>query len=1550
MKENELQMSEEPVDQRGNGRLQKRGLPPAQGLYNPAYERDACGMGFVVNIKGHKSHGIVQQGLTVLNNMTHRGASGSEVNTGDGAGIMLQIPHTFLQKVTTGFVLPEPGTYGVGMLFLSHDPVQRQQAQQHVEQIIAEEGQQLLGWRHVPTDNRALGDTAKAGEPTIIQIFVQQNNELADADPLAFERKLYVIRKRAEHEVGATVGEEPFYFASFSARTIVYKGMLTPEQLSGYYPDLNDPELISGLVLVHSRFSTNTFPSWERAHPYRFVIHNGEINTVKGNVNWMRARQSLLKSAEFGEDLQKLMPIIDMDGSDTAMFDNTLEFLSLTGRSLPHAVMMMIPEPWEKNHAMPADKRAFYQYHSSLMEPWDGPASIGFTDGVRVGAVLDRNGLRPSRYTVTKDGVVVLASETGALEVEPENVAYKGRLQPGRMLLVDTEEGRIISDEELKHGMAAERPYQQWIKDQMLELSDLPAIEDNEPDNLPYVPLIQQQQAFGYTFEDLRVIIAPMVRDGKEALGSMGDDTPLAVLSDKPQTLYNYFKQLFAQVTNPPIDAIREELITSTDTLLGSQCNLLSPNPRSCRQIHLQHPFLTNEELAKLRHIDAEGFKSVTLRTHFNTADGGEGLDRAMDGLFAAADEAIEQGINLLIISDRGIDPEHAAIPTLLASAGLHHHLIRQGTRTRVSLLIESGEAREIHHFATLLGFGADAINPYLAFETIQDLIEKELVTEVAYEEGVKKYVKALVYGVTKIMSKMGISTVQSYRGAQIFEALGLHKSVVDKYFTGTASRIAGSDISTICREVEIRHKAAFPERSSHSNALPAGGRYQWRENGEYHIFNPNTVHRLQHAVRSGDYETYKKYAQDVNDRSEAFATLRGLLKMTPLDEPIPLDEVESVESICQRFKTGAMSYGSISKEAHEALAVAMNRIGGKSNTGEGGEDPDRFIPSENGDSRNSAIKQVASGRFGVTSQYLTEAKEIQIKMAQGAKPGEGGQLPGQKVYPWIAKVRHSTPGVGLISPPPHHDIYSIEDLAQLIYDLKNANPDANINVKLVSEVGVGTIAAGVAKGHADVILISGSDGGTGASPQTSIKHAGLPWELGLAETHQTLMLNKLRDRVRIETDGQLKTGRDVAIAALLGAEEFGFATAPLVTLGCIMMRVCHKNTCPVGVATQNPELRKNFTGKPEHVVNFMHFIAQDLREYMAKLGFRTVDEMIGRTDKLEVEEAIEHWKLKGIDLTPILYQPEVGPEVGRYCQTEQDHGLDETLDRQLLLDLCKPALIHQQPVVASLPIRNVNRTVGTMVGSELTKRYGVEGLPDDTIQLHFMGSAGQSFGAFVPKGMTLELEGDANDYFGKGLSGGKLIAYPPHQSTFNAEENIIIGNVALYGATGGEAFIRGVAGERFCVRNSGVTAVVEGVGDHGCEYMTGGKVVVLGNTGRNFAAGMSGGVAYVLDTHGDFHTRCNLAMVDLEPVQHEDEINELESLIFKHMMVTKSDLAYKLLTIWDNMAYKFVKVMPRDYKMMLEAFNYIKATTDLTGDELAMAAFQFRQRQLVKI
>ena len=1550
------------------------GLPPKQGLYDPQFEHDACGVGFVVDIKGRPSNQIIRQALTVLLNLTHRGATGAEPNTGDGAGILMQLPHAFLKEAAAreGIELPEPGQYGVGMIYLPPEAPLRLAWQQRFERIITREGQQVLGWRRVPTNNRHLGETALLGEPAVYQIFIGRSPDITD--DMAFERKLYVIRKLAEKAIRYSVmeGGHYFYVSSLSHRTIVYKGMLMSEQLEEYYPDLADPAMASALALVHSRFSTNTFPSWERAHPYRYIIHIGEINTLRGNINWIHAQQTRFQSSLFGEDLPKVLPVIDPDGSDSAMFDNCLEFLTLAGRSLPHAVMMMIPEPWSNHESMSDEKKAFYEYHSTLMEPWDGPASIGFTDGTVVGAVLDRNGLRPSRYYVTKDDLVIMASEVGVLDVPPERVLYKGRLQPGRMFLVDTAQGRIIGDEELKQQMATAQPYRQWLDEYLIPIEELPAPDLSQQVQVDSVPvngssrsgrnghdvaaelggtddLTQRQQAFGYTFEDLRMILGPMAQNAIEPLGSMGNDAPLAVLSDRSQLLYNYFKQLFAQVTNPPIDAIREELITATEVMIGSEQNLLEPMPENCRQIKLKSPILTNEELAKLRYIDRPGFKSITLPILFKVAEDGPGLEQALEELYQAADRAIAAGYDILILSDRGVDRENAAIPALLAVSGLHHHLIRNGTRTQAGLILESGEPREVHHFATLIGYGVSAINPYLAYETLGGMIRQELLTGLSYEEAVKKYIKASVKGVVKTLSKMGISTIQSYCGAQIFEAIGLSQELVDKYFTWTASRVGGVGIEVIAEEARMRHARAFPERRINGHTLEAGGDYQWRHDGEHHMFNPQTVHLLQKASRSNDYDTYQQYARLINDQSEKLGTLRGLLEFNFTAAPVPLEEVESVESICRRFKTGAMSYGSISQEAHESLAIAMNRIGGKSNTGEGGEDPARFIPDPNGDSRKSAIKQVASGRFGVTSEYLVNAQEIQIKMAQGAKPGEGGQLPGRKVYPWVAKVRFSTPGVGLISPPPHHDIYSIEDLAELIHDLKNANHHARINVKLVSEVGVGTIAAGVAKGKADVVLISGYDGGTGASPRSSIKHAGLPWELGVAETHQTLVMNNLRSRIVVETDGQLKTGRDVVIAALLGAEEFGFATAPLVVLGCVMMRVCQKDTCPVGVATQNPELRKKFAGDPSHVVNYMHFVAQEMRELMAKLGFRTIDEMIGRTDKLAPKRAVEHWKARGLDFSNILYQPEAPAEWGRYCQTTQDHGLDKALDNNVLLELCQPALEKGEPVAVNLPIRNTNRVVGTILGSEVTRRYGGAGLPEDTIRIRFHGSAGQSFGAFMPNGLTFVLEGDSNDYIGKGLSGGKIIVYPPEGSTFVPEENIIIGNVAFYGATGGEAYIRGVAGERFCVRNSGVQAVVEGVGDHGCEYMTGGRVVVLGQTGRNFGAGMSGGIAYVLDEAGNFYNHCNQEMVDLDKLVDQAEIDEVEAMIRRHADYTNSELAWRILGRWAEMVPKFVKVFPRDFKRMLEAFAQVEAE-GLSGEEAVMTAFELNKNDQARV
>jgi len=1530
--------------------IKKLGRPPKQGLYDPRFEHDACGIGFVVNIKGEKSHEIVKQALTVLLNLDHRGACGCEDNTGDGAGILLQMPHKFLQYACEGLEieLPEQGQYGVGMVFMSPDRAERHAQEETFNRIIEEAGQTVLGWRGVPTDNFRLGYTAKSFEPVIRQVFIRREPTIDD--DLAFERKLYLIRRRAGNILHRSrmPGSKFFYICSLSYKTIVYKGMLTPDQVEDFFPDLSDKRIESALALIHSRFSTNTFPSWDRSHPYRYLIHNGEINTLRGNENWMIARQALLASELFDDDLRQLFPIILEDGSDSAKFDNCLEFLSLAGRSIPHAMMMMIPEPWENHESMNDAKRAFYEYHSCLMEPWDGPASIAFTDGTRVGAVLDRNGLRPSRYYVTKDDMVIMASEVGVLEVEPKRILAKGRLQPGRMFLVDTQKGRIISDEELKQRVATEHPYRKWLDENLVDLEDLPDVShEEEPNN--HQKTIQRQQVFGYNYEDLRINIGPMAMNAIQPIGSMGTDTPIAVLSDKPQTLYNYFKQLFAQVTNPPIDPIREELITSTQTTLGPEQNLLKPKPESCHQIRLKIPILKNEELAKLKDLDYRGFKSIILPILFKISDGQSGLEKGMDDLFRAADQAIESGVNILILSDRDFNEENAPIPALLASAGLHHHLIRHGTRTRVGLVLESGDPREVHHFCMLIGYGIQAINPYLAYETLKDMISEGMLKDAHDETAINNYIKAVVKGIVKVMSKMGISTIASYRGAQIFEAVGLNHEVIDKYFTWTTSRVEGVGMAEIADEILTQHAGAYSEIPANGRTLEVFGQYQYRKDGELHLFNPQTIHTLQKACRTEDYEIFKEYTAMINDQSRRLATLRGLLEFKPDAHSIPLAEVEPLEEITRRFKTGAMSYGSISKEAHETLAIAMNRIGGKSNTGEGGEDPARYSPQPNGDSKNSAIKQVASGRFGVTSHYLTHAEEIQIKMAQGAKPGEGGELPGRKVYPWIAKVRLSTPGVGLISPPPHHDIYSIEDLAQLIHDLKNANQHARINVKLVSEVGVGTIAAGVAKGHADVVLISGYDGGTGASPQTSIKHAGLPWELGVAETHQTLVMNNLRSRIVVETDGQLKTGRDVVIAALLGAEEFGFATTALVSMGCIQMRVCHLDTCPVGIATQNPELRKKFRGKPEHVVNFMNFIAQEIRTIMAQLGFRTINEMVGRTDILTANEVVDHYKAKGLDYSNILHQPDVGPDVGRYCQIQQDHNLENALDNKVLLDLCKPAIEQREKVRATLPIKNVNRVVGTILGSEVTRQHGPKGLPDDTIQLRFQGSAGQSFGAFIPPGVTLELEGDANDYFGKGLSGGKVILYPPKGATFPSSENIIVGNVALYGATSGEAYIRGMAGERFCVRNSGVSAVIESVGDHGCEYMTGGRVVILGTIGRNFAAGMSGGIAYVLNENGEFSKHCNTDTVDIIPLEDKEDIEEIASMIRLHADYTQSELAWRILALWEEMVPKFVKVFPRDFSRMLAATKRAEEA-GMSGDEAVMIAFQENKNDVARV
>ncbi|MFK7816491.1 MAG: glutamate synthase large subunit [Gammaproteobacteria bacterium] len=1509
-----------------------------QGLYDPAYESDACGVGFVVDIKGRKSHKIVENAVTILKNLIHRGACGCEENTGDGVGMLTQLPHKFFVRVCKdiGFDLPEFGHYGAGMVFLPNDATQQNHCIEEFHKIIKQEGQQLLGWRDVPINSSSLGSMAKDGEPTFKQIFIGRSSDINDE--LSFERKLYVIRKRIEHTIYNNLElteRERFYIPSLSHRTCVYKGMLTGSQFQPMFPDVSDPDFESAMALVHQRFSTNTFPAWELAHPFRYVAHNGEINTARGNANWMRAREPLCKSDLFGDDLEKLFPIVQEGGSDSLTFDNVMEFLHMSGRPLSHAVLMMIPEAWSGHETMDPARKAFYEYHACLMEPWDGPASIAFTDGNVMGAVLDRNGLRPSRYYVTKDDMVIMASEVGVLDIPPENILIKDRLHPGRIFMVDTVQGRIIDDEEIKKEFAEQHPYEQWLKDNLVALEDLPAPKNVATDNED--TLLQRQQAFGYTHEDLRVLMAPMAANGLEPTGSMGTDAALAVLSNRSRLLYDYFKQLFAQVTNPPLDGIREELVTQVATTVGPEKNLLEATADSCKQVRLPSPILTNDGLARIREITDAGLKAITIPIVYPVANSGAGLDKALTSVFADIDKAIAEGYTNIILSDRGITQELAAIPALLATAGVHHHLIRTGARTKVGLILESGEPREIHHFAVLIGYGIGAINPYLALESLGDMIGKGHLPEMPIEKAVQNYTKAINKGLTKTMAKMGISTVQSYRGAQVFEAIGLNKEFVDKFFTWTASRIGGIGLEEVAKEMSIRHHNAFPDRAAKRPNLDWGGEYQWRRDGEYHLFNPDTVFKLQHSTRSGQFSVFKEYTDKVNEQNEHLATLRGLFDFKFADNAIPLEEVEPIENIMKRFSTGAMSYGSISKQAHETLAIAMNRIGGKSNTGEGGEDADRFTPDENGDSRRSSIKQVASGRFGVTSEYLVNADDIQIKMAQGAKPGEGGQLPGTKVYPWIAKVRGSTAGVGLISPPPHHDIYSIEDLAQLIHDLKNSNPKARIHVKLVAEVGVGTVAAGVAKAHSDVVLVSGYDGGTGASPMSSLKHAGLPWELGLAETQQVLMMNGLRDRIVVQTDGQLKTGRDVIVAALLGAEEFGFSTAPLVVMGCIMMRVCHLNTCPVGVATQNPELTKKFAGQPEFVENFFKFIAEEVREYMAKLGFRTVNEMIGQVKRLNVKNAVDHWKARGLDFSNILHEPANPMNNKAYCVNQQDHGLDQSLDVTQLVPQCKNAIENSKSVEVSLEVKNIHRSVGTILGYNITKRYGASGLPEDTIKAHFHGSAGMSFGAFVPKGVTMTLEGDANDYLGKGLSGGKIIVYPSSKSSFVPEENTIVGNVLLYGATSGEAYIRGIAGERFCVRNSGVHTVVEGIGDHGCEYMTGGRVVVIGPTGRNFAAGMSGGEAYVLANKEEFKILCNLDMVDLDELDDEDK-EVVKSLLTNHSNYTKSTVASNILDNWNEYQNRFIKVMPKDYKRVLAAIK--KAEVEGTSvDEAVMEA-----------
>ncbi|MDT7044199.1 glutamate synthase large subunit [Candidatus Nitronereus thalassa] len=1490
------------------------GMPPKQGLYDPRNEKDGCGIGFVANIKGNKSHEIIQQGLQVLKNLHHRGAQGCDPCTGDGAGILMQISHEFFRRATKdiGLTIPEAGGYGVGIVFLPQDEPLRRQCEGLFERIIAEEGVRFLGWRDVPVKLEHVGDQAKQTLPYIRQFFIARDI-LNDAQ---FERKLYVVRKRIARAIreSALVERGRVYICSLSANTIVFKGMLLPEQLGHFYADLEDTSMVSALALVHSRFSTNTFPTWTLAHPYRYTVHNGEINTLRGNVNWMRARQGRLQSDLFGKDLEKLYPIVYENQSDSACLDNAVEFLVMAGRSLPHAMMMLIPEPWVGNPHMSLDRRGFYEYHASMMEPWDGPAAVAFTDGKLIGATLDRNGLRPCRYQVTTDDLVVLASEAGVLPTEAKNIREKGRLQPGRMFLVDTVQGRIIDDEEIKADIAGRKPYRSWLTQHRVSLDELP-----EPLSVPqpdHQTLRQRQQAFGVTIEELKMVLSPMGINGEEPTSSMGTDTPLAVLSNRPQLLPKYFKQLFAQVTNPPIDPIREQLVMSLVTNIGPKPNLIAETPEACRRIKVRQPILTNSDLQKLREFEDPHFVSQTLPMLFRVAEGPEGLGAAVDQLCRDASKAIKDGYKFLILSDRGINQDWAPIPSLLAISAVHHHLVREATRTEVGLILETGEARDVHHFACLIGYGAGVVNPYLVFETYVDLEREGYLPEgVDADTASEKFVKAINKGLLKIFSKMGISTVQSYCGAQIFEAVGLSQELVSRYFTGTPSRVEGIGMREIGEETLRRHAVAYEPEAIRQ--LDFGSEIHYRIQGEHHNWNPDTIFKLQHATKTNDPKTFKEFSDLVNDESKRRSNLRGLFEFKFAPEPVPLEEVEPVTEIVKRFTTGAMSYGAISKESHETLAIAMNRIGGKSNTGEGGEDSERFAPLLNGDSKNSYIKQVASGRFGVTANYLVNARELQIKMAQGAKPGEGGQLPGHKVDETIARMRFSTPGVGLISPPPHHDIYSIEDLAQLIFDLKNSNPQADVSVKLVSEIGVGTVAAGVSKAHADKVLISGDSGGTGASPLSSIKYAGIPWELGLAETHQTLVLNDLRSRIRVETDGQMKTGRDVAIAALLGAEEFGFSTAPLIVEGCIMMRKCHLNTCPVGVATQDPELRKRFTGQPEHVVNFFFFVAEEVRQLMSQLGFRKFSDMIGRVDKLRVQKAMDHWKAKGLDLSPLLWKPEVGPQVKTHCVDRQDHGLDKVLDNKLV-ELCQPAIEHGERVVLDLPIRNTDRTTGTILSSRIAGKYGEEGLPHDTITINFTGSAGQSFGAFVSRGITLNLEGESNDYLGKGLSGGKIIVTPPKGCTFPPEDTILIGNTSLYGATKGECYIYGTAGERFAVRNSGVRAVIEGTGDHCCEYMTGGIVVVLGKTGRNFAAGMSGGEAFILNEDGKFETRCNLGMVELEKVANPEDITTLKTLIESHASYTGSRKATMILDSWPSMASKFVKVMPLDYKRVL--------------------------------
>jgi len=1490
----------------------REGFPRKQGLYDPAFEKDSCGVGFVCNIKGVKSNSIIKDGLKILERLAHRGAVGSDPKTGDGAGILIQTPHDFFKKIAEAaeINLPEYGEYGSGIIFFPTDKKEREFCKNTLAKVINQEACELLGFRHVPVDNSCIGEGARETEPVIDQIFIQKNSQTQD--PLHFERKLYVIRKRVEKEIRESNIKQKshFYITNLSYRTFSYKGLLMTDQVESFFSDLSDPDLTSAIALVHSRYSTNTFPTWDLAQPFRFLAHNGEINTLRGNVNWMRAKERLMESDSFGDDLKKLKPIIAPGGSDSAGIDNACELLLLAGRSLPHVMMMLIPSAWEGNKFLSDDLRAFHKYHACIMEPWDGPASIAVTDGRCIGAVLDRNGLRPSRYIVTRDDRVIMASEVGVLDTDPANIKYSGRLTPGKIFLVDTEAGRIIEDNEIKEKVSTQSPYGAWLKDNLFELSDLKNTSVVEHQDLD---INTQLRAFGYTREDLTSLIAPMSEIGKEPTGAMGNDTPHSVLSLNHQPTYTYFKQLFAQVTNPAIDPIREELVMSLECYMGGRKNLLTESPEHCRKIHLKQPILTNDELEKLRNIE-HGFKTKTISILFE-AGSVENFHESLTRICKEAESAIDEGAAFIILSDRGINAQLAAIPALIASGAVHQHLVRENCRSQVALILESGEPREIHHFAVLFGFGIGCVNPYLAYEAIDDLVERQEIT-LEKEKAQKNYIKSIIKGIQKILSKMGISTLQSYRGAQIFEALGLADDVIEKCFTGTTSRIGGATMDVLAKEAIIQHEKAFPKREGSSALLETGGLFQWKKDGEFHLWNPESISAIQDATRNNDYEKYKEFANLINDQSKNPTTLRSLLKFKK-ENSIPIDEVEPKEEIFKRFATGAMSFGSISRSAHETLAIAMNRIGGKSNTGEGGEDPARFKPMPSGDSKRSAIKQVASGRFGVTTNYLVNADELQIKIAQGAKPGEGGQLPGHKVSVEIARTRYTTPGVTLISPPPHHDIYSIEDLAQLIFDLKNANPKARISVKLVSEAGVGTVAAGVAKGHADMILISGADGGTGASPMSSIRHAGLPWELGLSETHQTLVLNDLRSRVRIQTDGQMRTGRDVAIAAMLGAEEYGFCTIGLIISGCVMLRHCHLNNCSVGVATQDEILQKKYTGKPEYIVNFFNFVVQELREIMAELGIRSIDELVGRTDLLEVNRDIIPWKAGEIDFSNILYKPDAQDGVDTYCTKTQDHGIDDVLDRKLI-QLAGPAFADQKKVCEEIRITNVNRTTGGMLSGALCQHFGEDGLPEDLITFKFRGCAGQSFGAWLARGITFELEGLANDYVGKGMSGGKLIISPDRKATYKPEENIIIGNTTFYGAIAGEAYIRGIAGERFCIRNSGVYTVVEGVGDHACEYMTGGRVVILGETGRNFGAGMSGGIAYVLNTDGKFGDRCNMSMIELEELKDEDK-QTLDMLLKNHYKYTKSEVAKKLIDEGSSTYKKFIKVMPIEYKRILE-------------------------------